>query len=316
MSNYTSPTPLPSGLQEPHISQNNERDDLERRCEQLQRKQAELEEALTRCKVTIQTQSQVIQHPKSAQRPFLQQHGNQPVPRSVQPAYNQVQYQQRSNVPQPFYQQHILPPLVNPFPAPLPGTLGYGLTAEQRAQPCTPTQATKQPYGDYPVKNQFSQSSPQPPQSQPPLTNPSYFSQSSFPTTPRYEAPRPNPAMSMALVKVTNTAQDLGFSTRFEGLFTMSERYAFSHINFPSSTKDSMLSSYIKGKLTQVAGESTGNLMSNGQTRYHVVARVINQWICQHILTRSCFGGLDQDVDKNIEMYAGSIYQCKFRHQL
>jgi hypothetical protein len=173
-------------------------------------------------------------------------------------------------------------------------------------------QATSQPYGDYSAKKPFSQSSPQPPQSQARPTNPSYFSQSSFPATPHYQAPGPNPAMSMALVKVTNAAQDLGFSAKFEKLFTMSERYAWSHINFPSSAKDRMLSTYIKGTLTQVAGEATGNLMSTGQTRYHIVARVINQWICKHVLTRSCFGGLDHDVDKKIEMHAGSIYQCKF----
>jgi hypothetical protein len=341
----------------------NERDDLQRRCQQLQRKQAELEEELARCKITIQTQSQIIQKPSSAQMPFPQQqfenrnsyptpglcprpippplfdpsgtiataknaigqstnfnsmqprrpsYGNQPAARPVQATYNQVQYQQGSNVPQPFHQQHISPPPMNPFPTSLPGTLGYGLTAEQRAQPQTPTQAIEQPPGGYHVQNQLSQNSHQPRQSRPCSKKPSYSSQGSCPAIPQHNASRPTPAISMALVRITNTAQDLGFATKFEALFTMSERYAFSHINFPSSTKDGMLSSYVKGKLEQVAGMSAGNLMSNGQTRYHIIARVMNQWICKHVLRRSCFGGLDRNIDQNIETHAGSIYQSKF----
>jgi hypothetical protein len=122
--------------------------------------------------------------------------------------------------------------------------------------------------------------------------------------------------MSTTIVRVTNTTHNLSFATKFEALFTMSERYAFSHINFPSSAKDGMLSSYVKGKLEQVAGKSAGNLMSNGQTRYHIIARVMNQWVCKHILRRCCFSGLDQDVDKSIEMHTNSIYQSECRHQL
>jgi hypothetical protein len=113
-------------------------------------------------------------------------------------------------------------------------------------------------------------------------------------------------------VRVTNTAQDFGFLAKFDALFTMSERYAFAHVNFPSSAKDAMLSSYIKYKLELVAGNSAGNLMSNGQTRYHIITRVINQWISKHVLTRTCFSGLDEEVDANIEMHANCIYQSGF----
>ena len=393
MNDYTSPTPRSSALHKPpathrtmeaRVSRNqaelqhamsarqstrsmsvNERDDLERRCQQLQRKQAELEEELARCKITIQTQSQIIQKPSSAQKPFPQQHfenrnaypvpgpysrpvapprfdpsgtitaaknilrqsnsfnampqaepsyGNRPVPRPASAAYNQGQYQQGSNNSQSFIQQNISPPPTNPYLTSLPGTLGYGLTAEQREQPLTPTHLTEPSRGGYHVPNQASQTSYQPPQSRQLSNKPSYSSQSSNPALPQQLAPKPPPPMSMALVKVTNTAQDLGFPSKFAALFTMSERYAFSHVNFPSSAKDGMLSSYIKGKLEQVAGASAGNLMSNGQTRYHLVARLMNQWICKHILRRSCFSGLDREVDTNIEMHAGSIYQSEFGH--
>lgn len=345
----------------------NERDDLERRCQQLQRKQAELEEELARCKITIQTQSQIIQKPASAQKPFARRHfenlnpyptpglcpgpipppafdpsgtittaknalrqstsfnsmsprqpsyGNQSVPRPAQATCKQAQYQQGSNVPQPFHQQHISPPPMNPFPTSLPGTLGHGLIAEQRAQQLTPTQATKQPHNGYHVRNQLSQNAHEPPQSQPCSKKPSNSSQSPCPAISQHQAPRPTPAMSTTIARVINTTHNLSFATKFEALFTMSERYAFSHINFPSSAKDGMLSSYVKGKLEQVAGKSAGNLMSNGQTRYHIIARVMNQWVCKHILRRCCFNGLDQDVDKSIEIHANSIYQSKCRHQL
>jgi hypothetical protein len=390
MNDYTSPTPRRSVLREPpashrtmeaRVSRNqaelqqamsarqsnrsmsvNERDDLERRCQQLQRKQAELEQELARCKITIKTQSQIIQKPQSAPKPFPEQHfenrtaypipgpyprpippprfdpsgtiataknalrqsnsfnsmpqaqpsyGSQPVPGPAQSAYNQGQYQQGSNFTQPFHQQNISPPPTNPYLTSLPGTLGYGLTADQRAQPLTPTHTTKQSHGGYHVQNQPSQNSYGPSQSQLSSNKPSYSSRSSYPATLQQQATKPTPPMSTALVKVTNTAQDLGFPAKFEALFTMSERYACSHINFPSSAKDGILSSYIKGKLELVAGNSAGNLMSNGQTRYHMVARVMNQWICKHILRRTCFSGLDKEVDANIEMHAGSIYQSE-----
>jgi hypothetical protein len=340
----------------------NERDDMERRCLQLQRKQAELEEELARCKVTIQTQSQIIQKPQSAQRSLPQQnfenrsayvmpgshprpippprfdpsgtiataqnalrqsnsynsmpqaeqvYGSQSASTPAQSAYNQGQYQQRSGVPQPFHQQNISPLPTNPYLISLPGTLGYGLTTEQRSQPLTPAHTTILSQGGYHVQNQSSQNSHQPTPLQPSSNKLSYPSQSSYPAIPQQQATRPDLPMSTAIVRVTNTAQDLGFSAKFEALFTMSERYAFSHINFPSSAKDAMLSSYIKGKLELVAGKSAGNLMSNGQTRYHTVARVMNQWICKHVLRRTCFNGLDKDIDANIEMHAGSIYQSK-----
>ena len=341
----------------------NERDDLELRCQQLQRKQAELEEELARCKVTIQTQSQIIQKPQSGHKPHPQQpldnKNTYPVPSPhpkpvpppkfdpsgtiataknalsqsnsynsipqalqsygselarTQSVHNKGPYQQGNTFPQPFHQQDISPPSQNPYPPSLPGTLGYGLSAEQRAQPLTPNHTTNQSLG-YHVPNKPSQNSYQQSHSQPSSNKPSYTSHSSHAAIPQQQAMKPTPSTSTALARVTNTAQDISFAAKFEALFTMSERYAFSHINFPSSTKDGMLSSYVKGKLEQVAGSSAGNLMSNGQTRYHTVARVINQWISKHVLRRTCFSGLDKDIDANIEKHASSIYQSKCEYR-
>jgi hypothetical protein len=392
MNGYNSPTPQSSGLREPpashrtmemRISRNeaelqeamsaqqsngsmsvNERDDRDRQIRQMQRDQVELKQQLARCKITIHTQSQIIQKPQSAQKSFPPQYfenrnanpmpgpypgpipppqfdpsgtiataenalrqsnsydsmlqtqpsyGSQSAPRPAQSAYNQATYRQESSFPQTFHQQVISPPQTHPHLASLPGTLGYGLTAEQRAEPLTPTYTTNQPYGGYHVQNKPSQQSYQQSHSQPSSNRPSYSSQSSYPAIPQQQATKPSQPMSTVLVGVRNTAEDLGFPAKFQALFVMSERYAFSHINFPSSAKDAMLSSYNKAKLEQVAASSAGNLMSNGQTRYHIVARVMNQWISKHILRRTCFSGLDKDIDANIQMHAGSIYQSELQ---
>lgn len=388
---YNSPTPRSSGLREPppshrtmemRVSQNqaelqqaisarqsnrsmsvNDRDDLERRYQQLQRKQVELEQELAKCKVTIKTQSDIIQKPQSGHKPFPQppfenrntypmpdpyptpippprfdpsgtvaaaqntlrqsnsyadmphsklNYGSRSTPRPAKVTDPKGTYQRGNTFQQPFHEQNISPPRTNPCPASLPGTLGYGLTTEQRTQPLPSTYNANQPHGTYQVQNQASKNSYLPGYSHQSPNQPSYSSQGSYPAIPQQQAPEIAPPMSGTLARVTNTAQDLDFSAKFDALFTMSERYAFAHINFPSSAKDAMLSSYIKGKLELVAGNSAGNLMSNGQTRYYIIARVINQWISKHVLRRACFSGLDEEIDANIEMHANCIYQSGF----
>jgi len=388
---YNSPTPQPSSVREPppshrtmemRVSQNqaelqqaisarqsnrsmsvNDRDDLERRYQQLQRKQVELEQELAKCKVTIKTQSDIIQKPQSGHKPFphppfenrnayptpnlyptpippprfdpsgtvaaaqntLRQsnsyadmphsklnYGSRSTPRPAKVTDQKGTYQRGSTFQQPFHEQNINPPQTNPCPASLPGTLGYGLTTEQRAQPLSSICNANQPHGTYQVQNQAPKNSYLPGYSQQSPNQPFYSSQSSYPAIPQQPAPETAPLMSGALARIANAAQDLGFWAKFDALFTMSERYALAHINFPSSAKDAILSSYIKGKLELVAGNSAGNLMSNGQTRYYIVARVINQWISKHVLIRTCFSGLDEEIDAKIEMHANCIYQSGF----
>ena len=385
---YNSPTPQSNSLREPppshrtmemRVSQNqaelqqaisarqsnrsmsvNDRDDLERRYQQLQRKQVELEQELAKCKVTIKTQSDIIQKPQPSHKPFPQppfenrnaypipgpyhtpprldpsgtvaaapntlrqsnsnadmphikpNYGSRSTPRPAKAAYQKDTSQRSSTFQQPFHEPNVTPPPTNPYPASPPGTLGYGLTTEPRAQPRSSSYNANKTHGTYQAQNEVSKNSYLPGCSQQSSNQPSYSSQSSCPTIPQQHVPHTTPPVSTALVRVANTAQALGFSAKFDALFTMSERYAFAHTNFPSSAKDAMLSSYIKGKLELVAGNSAGNLMSNGQTRYHIIARVINQWISKHVLRRTCFSGLDEVVDANIEMYANSIYQSRF----
>src|ERR1700733_642288 len=50
----------------------NDREDLERRYQQLQRKQVELEQELAKCKVTIKAQSDIIQKPQPGHKSFPQ----------------------------------------------------------------------------------------------------------------------------------------------------------------------------------------------------------------------------------------------------
>jgi hypothetical protein len=140
-------------------------------------------------------------------------------------------------------------------------------------------------------------------------------SQSSFHNilSPAVQAPA-FPATSLALVPTSTVGQDLGFTARFGKVFHMAERYSFAHVNFPSTARDGMLPTSIKEKLQEVAGfRMAGPLMSNGQTRYYVVAGIINNWLEKHVLNRSAFCGFDGRFDFNVKNASDQIYQCKSR---
>ncbi len=259
---------------------------------------------------------------------------------SSNPYRNQSRYQQNSYQSQSTFQPEMYQPQGRrqvggqtnygspSIQSPLPGTLGFGLTVSQKPQPAAiydgnraisgtshqaqPSQSSYGPGPSQSTSNQVSYSSQSSyglPQQQSNTT--SNQSTSTYGPLQRQLHKSSNQAMSTALVIISNTAQELGFPEKFEKLFTMSERYAYAHVNFPSAAKDAMLSSYVKDKLQSIGGSYAGQLMSNGQTRYYMVARIINQWLCKHVLKRTVFCGFEAKVDATIKELGESIYQSE-----
>ena len=115
----------------------------------------------------------------------------------------------------------------------------------------------------------------------------------------------------MELVKVSNNTVDPIFAESFQNLFAMAETFSYAHVNFPSSIKDARLADSIKERLMKASSPSSAfNLMSNPQTRYFLVARIINAKLCKMILDVSCFEGFDRESDGKIAQYRGHLYQC------
>ena len=143
-------------------------------------------------------------------------------------------------------------------------------------------------------------------------SGPRSYQTSRVSSQPEQPVASPNPQISMALVRVAEPSYDPGFAAKFQTLFTMADRYAFAHVNFPSSTKDSWLNSSIKDRLTKASlPVSPYSFMSNAQTRYLMVAKILNGWICKHILKATSFKGFDKEADARIDHNRNQIYASK-----
>lgn len=102
---------------------------------------------------------------------------------------------------------------------------------------------------------------------------------------------------------------DHRFEITIQKLFSMAERFAYAHMNFPSSAKDSQLPGGIKDRLMSAATrESAHQLASTGATRYFLMTKVVIQWIVKHICKLSLFKGFDSDADRRITGYKDQIY--------
>jgi hypothetical protein len=112
------------------------------------------------------------------------------------------------------------------------------------------------------------------------------------------------------LVHANDEAADHGFARKLAYLFRMAERYCYSHMNFPSASKDAQLPAHIKERLMKAATrESAHQLGSTGSTRYLLMTKVILQWFAKHVFTQSLFAGFDNEADCRIAACKDQIYQ-------
>ena len=115
---------------------------------------------------------------------------------------------------------------------------------------------------------------------------------------------------STALLQMNNAGRDYGFGPKVTKLFSMAERYCYSHMNFPSAAKDSQLPLSIKDRLMKAATrDSAHQIGSTGSTRYFLMTKVILQWIVKHVCKQSLFTSFDLEADRRITSYRDNIYQ-------
>ena len=125
------------------------------------------------------------------------------------------------------------------------------------------------------------------------------------------KGPPPSPLHSPKHPSISDANEDFTFCTLFGKFFEMSQQYALTHANFTSTAADAALSPNIKTMLIEICPTEVGSLMSSGQTRCYMVARIINQWVVQHIWNRDVFAGFSQQIDARVKEIGGQIFESK-----
>ncbi len=135
----------------------------------------------------------------------------------------------------------------------------------------------------------------------------------------RLPAPTFNPANGQALVHISELetpALIVGPSDvaqKFAVVLHMSEMYAYSHVNTPSTHKDGELSENVKTILLGAASETTAfRFMSTPFTRYKLVNKVTFQFLIRNVFKPDTFAGFDEEADRKIYGYRSQIYDCEY----
>jgi hypothetical protein len=130
------------------------------------------------------------------------------------------------------------------------------------------------------------------------------------PRNPGPDTPSQADRGSTPLVGMEEATPTYKFETAIQNLFSMAERFCFSHMNIPSSAKDGLLHETIKDRLMKAASRETAHqIAATGATRYFLMAKVVIQWIIKHVCKTSLFAGFDPDADVRIARLKDSIFQ-------
>jgi len=267
---------------------------------------------------------------------------------SVQYVQNQQQwnapsFQQNAMLPpppQPLFSQHTS---VNAFGSPEPrshsATGGFQPPSKHssRSSLSGPASDPRRPMGMYGPKHtpSPSQSQTHPPPPPPPPPHPFSHPQNIYLQTPQSphmqnaQMNHPymqNPQMqnlqtqNMYVQNPQSTSTSMvpaspgvgidHFKAAFEKVVNMSQQYAFSHVNTPSTLKDNQMPQAIKDRLLKAASMTTAfQFMSSPYTRFFLVTKLIVQWLIKNVLKYDSFRGMDPDTDSTIDGLRASIYQ-------
>lgn len=217
-----------------------------------------------------------------------------------QPQWNKSGYQPNQMLPpppQPQFGQHAT---VNPFgsPEPRPQSIRSGFpSASKHSSHSSRSNPSTDPRRSMAMQGNHFSPSPQHTQQHQARPQPSY---QPYPQSSPLAGPAP-----------PGGGRDLQlFKTSFENVVNMAQKYAFAHVNHPSTTKDQQMPQEVKDRLLSAATTTTAfQFMSSPYTRYFLVTKIIIQWLLKNVFTHDCFRGVDAVIDKNIAEMKKSIYQ-------
>lgn len=119
-------------------------------------------------------------------------------------------------------------------------------------------------------------------------------------------------ANSMALVVGSEPRHQAPVIVKLKEVMEMAEKYAYAHVNVPSTQKDNQLPQEVKDILLKAASTTSAfTFMQTPFTRYYLVSKVMIQWMIKNILKHDCFAGFDMEVDRVIESCKNQIYQSQ-----
>ncbi|KIW34691.1 uncharacterized protein PV07_01455 [Cladophialophora immunda] len=96
----------------------------------------------------------------------------------------------------------------------------------------------------------------------------------------------------------------------FADVLHMAEKYAYSHVNTPSTQKDNGMPQEVKDRLMRAASTTSAfQFMQTPFTRYLLVYKIIVQFMIKTILKHDCFTGFDPEADRVIENCKNQMYQ-------
>jgi len=300
--------------------------DLQHKLHEYEGQMARLEHTINQQRATIRQQSQTIQNPKkhftTPHHPDGRQNPYQPTPLTNQspPTWSLPAASQEQHGP-PFGAQGPGPAFRAEPPSfmqpqsqqPRLGTMGSSrpYTANDWGSPeANRTHATKDSSH---ISNRSSNSGgyPTPNSSQLPSGNAQPSSRPASRGHPS-NTDMPNTFQSQTLVRLSESMVDPDLKQALQKIFDMSEKYAYAHANHPSTAGDNALPQAIKEKLMKAAGSHNAfPLMTTPQTRYLLVARVVNQWLVKHVMKYNTYTGFDKRADQAIEKAKSQIYECK-----
>jgi hypothetical protein len=132
-------------------------------------------------------------------------------------------------------------------------------------------------------------------------------------------APTFNPANGMALVRAPDMGPTVAgiapseIARKFGEVLHMTETYAYSHVNTPSTQKDNAMPQEVKQRLLNAASTTSAfQFMQTPFTRYMLVNKVILQFVIRTILKHDTFAGFDPRVDQVLENCKNQMYQSKW----
>jgi len=112
-----------------------------------------------------------------------------------------------------------------------------------------------------------------------------------------------------ALVPLAGDTKEAKMKQSFQALIDEAVVFAHKHVNIPSTQGDSNMPEYLKSHLLQLASKTTANrIMSNQNTRYFLVGKLILEFIIKQVFPVNSFFGFDGDIDNAIREARSKLY--------
>ncbi|KIX07390.1 uncharacterized protein Z518_02043 [Rhinocladiella mackenziei CBS 650.93] len=308
---------------------------LQQQLRQTEAEMGRLKETIRRQEMTIKTQSEAISNPKQHYatphgRVETQEFGVMPGSRANFPLAPHPPPGYLNNAPL----NQLMGPLPPPPPLPQAGPMQPPFGGNLDQQPWSQSMISQhhrgemiRPFSPTPMPQPGPGTPYGPPDPMRPFsTNPGFQKTPETPSngshggsgtrnnrgmsTARLQPPPPFPENPTAMDKTPGVRLPQEVQEQFKKVIHMSEIYAFSHVNFPSTAKDQALPQEVKDRLLKAATTATAfQFMSTPYLRYCLVTKIIVQWIIKNILKHDCFAGFDSKVDQIIESTRAQIYQ-------